>query len=382
MSLRIPTYTSILMAVTLARTDVVSTEIGALPTSDEKKSIQHAILAREARVSNIFVRYEETESNHGVTSRDVVEWAASGEKRYRKRRWATPVDQPPSERWSIAVWDGHFQKRYDSELDNGSIRDQYDPLNPDHALMTTNYHQLLGHFTRGTLGEILSNLSLEQWDVEWVVPGEQVVLRTSNLDGEARLHAWTVDLSRGAMITRYELRVRRGPEKLYQPYVTREVTTSEQVAPGLWFPTASSSRMEIVHPTKGGTLKQDLVVKEILVNDPAVEEKFQFTFPEGAVYYDHILGSSMVAQPSPGKLATSIEALADTIGELVKDSNQPVDPGKDLDTTDRIVGARRTDKPGDSAQAKDVVERHGWAIWLLLGVLPLAALLYWVLRRR
>lgn len=203
-------------------------------SSKEKKELYDLILDKHKQISNLSVRYTRFEHlENGEETYVVGEWAMSGEKRYRKLGWSVPIGQPPSERYGVTVWDGKFLKAYDSLINNGSIRTEHDPANSRLPSTYSDYTRQLGIPDRGTIAELFVKHALEDWEAYWDTPGKTVVFRSDDLyrkDGSL-INAWTFDLERGALITRYE---RFKKEYGYpNPHMTMTVTEAKQIKPGI-----------------------------------------------------------------------------------------------------------------------------------------------------
>jgi len=264
--------------------------------AEQKRQVCDRIIALRRGIENLFVQYilYEYGEDHRPAKYKRAEWAASGQKRYRKESWWAPVGEELS-RWGTAVWDGQYLKAYDSALDNGSIRAEHDVLNPEHPRTYTEYTQMLGHWLYGTLGELLEHANLEDWQLVWDEPGKTVVLRTRKPGGhESCFHRWTVDLTRGALITQYD--IEPTPEGGGVDLTIRN-TRAEQVAKGVWLPMEAEFCAQFTEPSgQHVQVYRRLVVETLRINDPTIERYFEFEFPEGSMYYDHILKSSIVVR--------------------------------------------------------------------------------------
>lgn len=259
----------------------------------EKKSILAQLAQQSARVKSLFVKGDSFQGGKRVA----FEWAVSGEERYRKQWWPAPVDAPLPKRWDLAVWDGKLLKAYDSELDRGSVRAEYDPKNPDHATTYTDYSQFLGTLSTGTLVELLTKADITNWDCAWVDRGKTAVIELNRGSPPFQLITWNVDMSRGGLITEGTI-ARRLDGKVLAPFLSWKVLESREGIPGLWLPTKGHIHADFPDmPGRGRVvLDKEVVISELRVNDPATQDKFTFTFPEGSTYYDHALQSSMVVR--------------------------------------------------------------------------------------
>jgi len=361
---------------------------------EEKSELRNLILEKHKQVSNLFVRYRRFEHlQNGEETYVYGEWALSGEKRYRKLGYFVPVGQPPSKRYGITVWDGKSLKAYDSEINNGSIRAEYDPTNIEHPATHSDYTRQLGHPTRGTIAELFEKHALEDWEAYWITPGRKIVFRSNDLHGTkdaTYMDTWTFDLERGALITKYETATQEDGES--KPLLTMTITEAKQVKPDIWL--ATKSHVNYIHrrPDKTRVLDSDLVVDEIKVNEPEIEEMFHFEFPPGSQYYDFIIGSSMVAGASDKMLEQALEDQAKELIELSPQAEPSKQEGSDDFENAKALMQKKstptTQKNGaapatvtDTGNAQKSVFRRLW--WLFAaGGLILLLVLVTVLQRQ
>ena len=332
-----------------------------------KESYRSFVIGMQEQITNVLVTFEIQERATGSRQYHKyrqAQWARSGQKQFRKRWWASNVGEPPSERWGIAVWDGEYLKAYDSKIDNGSVRPEYDPQNPEHPPLWTSYNKVLGHLSRGSLAELLTNIPLENWQLEWAVPDKQVVFRTNHVDGDfnpSSRHSWTVDLDRGGMIVCYEIEHRKMTEEgewgEYEPYSKWEVEEGREVEPGIWLPVVAKAVFQPSRPEgEGFTLEKKLVVSEIRVNSPEIDEMFHFEFPKGSLYYDYCLGSSMVAGVDLAAFKDLVETGAEELRTIVAEEAEPGGVVEsDLEIADRLAGTM----PEVSAEGHEAAQISG-----------------------
>jgi len=354
-------------------------------TPEEFESISTLMADQYGRIGSLFVRYDRHDTVEGKLTHSKAEWAFSGEKRYRKRHWPSVDGEAESKRWGIAVWDGRLLKAYDSELDNGSVRAEHDNRNPRLPSTYTDYTQLLGSLAKGSLAEMLRKDGPGRWSGEWAVQGNTAnIIRKS----AATTKIWTVDLDRGGLIIEYHVNVRR-PGEDERPFVHIEVTDAREVEPGLWLPTRAEWKLWDRRPGKPETLHaKQLVVTELSVNDPAIEEKFTFRFPDGAMYYDFITESSMVAGVSKRALDASVEEAATDFLEKVREGqiatgrDRAISDGRpapdDIEVLDEATGSREL-VPGDDIpwglSPWHLAGYVGLGVSVILGVLGMVRML-------
>ena len=299
----------ILLALLLAFSAAGSLFAGEKLSMDEKESILALLTQQSARVKSLFVKGDSFQGGKRVA----FEWAVSGEERYRKQWWPAPVDAPLPKRWDLAVWDGKLLKAYDSELENGSVRAEYDPKNPTHATTYTDYCQFLGTLSTGTLVELLTKADITNWGCAWVDQGKKAVIELNRGSPPVQLITWNVDMTRGGLITEGTI-ARRLDGKVLPPFLSWKVLESREAMPGLWLPTKGQIHADFADiPGRGRVvLDKEVVVSELKVNDPATQDKFSFTFPEGAMYYDHSLHSSMTVRQGQAEVSNPPSSGAST----------------------------------------------------------------------
>ena len=350
----------------------------------EKEVIRASLVEQHKRIENLLVKGEVVFQHPGRKAEYVAfEWGVSGEKRYRKRWWPTDVGQPLPQRSGIAVWDGKLFKAYDSAVNNGSLRAKYDPMDNNQPRTFTDYTQLLGTLNKGSLVEFLTRMSLEDWEAEWLEEGKRVVLR-SNLDrGAVRFnrHSWTLHLERGGLITRYQIDHRSKESDPYEPFVTIVISEAKEVLPGLWLPMRSRSYSEFQIPGRAKqVIDKELTVREITVNNPAIEDVFQFTFPDGALYYDHVIGSSMVAGASQKVLDGSLTQLSRDL-ENVTSQTANAETGKKQLDDDFEIADEFLETPA-APVAGDVDTTSAPSILRVVAVLVAVVLVIYVVARK
>jgi len=258
-------------------------------TLSEKNSIREQIILEQSKIKNLHVKFTEKVTNNDGSPivRSEYEWAKSDIKRFCKHTFYTPLNEPPSERYGLAVWDGQFLKSYDSEIDNGSIRNEHNDNNPKLPVTYSTYARQFGTLTNGTLSDILSKTQIDDWVMEWCSNGEKVTL-SNNLPGWER--RWTVDLSKGCMISEFISTAKLQDGKLAST-LTMTVEKSKEVKPGIWMPLESKHHAVFYSFNNGKedlVVDNDVIVEEIKMNEPAIEELFQFEFPEKTRYWDYI----------------------------------------------------------------------------------------------
>lgn len=276
-------------------------------STPQKSEIFAVILAREKNIQNLSVAFTRISkwSYDKVETNCAYEWAMSGEKQYRVYHYPPPIGEPLSKRTGTAVWDGKTIKAYDSELDNGSVGNDFDPNNQQGNITTwTPYNDLLGELTHGSLGHLVSSIPEDGWDVAWKDGGEGnlVTLTTNRAYGKPSDYSkcsWTIDLNHGGVIV--ELVKSRRPEvssNEWTPTHKSWSTNLTEVKPGFWFVTDAECFTNSNKPDKGPcTMSSAIHVTSLAVNVPEEEiaPKFQFAFPKGCLYYDRIAGTTMVA---------------------------------------------------------------------------------------
>lgn len=342
---------------------------------EEKQQVYDLLRKQDGRINNLYVRFIRT--NRETVSGDEewcqYEWARSGEKRYRKRWWTSPIGEPLAERWGIAVWDGKLLKAYDSEIDNGSVRAEYDPMKDaqENTVVTyTPYNQLTGHLYNGTLAEMLSRKKLEEWEAKWVESGRQVSIRFRP-EGD-RDHNWTVDLERGGLIVEYFPDPWGNTGADMKPKWKFTVVSADEVEPGLWLPTEAISYAL----GRNGLVDFSLKVEELKVNDPSIEDMFQFTFPEGSMYYDFVLNSSMYVNMQREVFEAKLNTQADNLTKVTAISNESQNPQDDFAVADKLTGGITA--PLDPGPENKYGKR---LLWLLCGVALLLAAIGTALRK-
>ena len=226
-------------------------------------------------------------------------------------------------------------------------------------------------------------MSLEDWEAEWLEEGKRVVLR-SNLDrGAVRFnrHSWTLHLERGGLITRYQIDHRSKESDPYEPFVTIVISEAKEVLPGLWLPMRSRSYSEFQIPGRAKqVIDKELTVREITVNNPAIEDVFQFTFPDGALYYDHVIGSSMVAGASQKVLDGSLTQLSRDL-ENVTSQTANAETGKKQLDDDFEIADEFLETPA-APVAGDVDTTSAPSILRVVAVLVAVVLVIYVVARQ
>jgi hypothetical protein len=273
----------------------------------EKASVRDHIISQQLGIINLYVKFNLiiTKDNGEPPVQGTYEWAMSGEKRYRKSTFYTPVGKPSSERFGIAVWDGKFLKAYDSLINNGSIRDKYDPTDPHQPKTSCPYTRQLGSLDEGLIAEILTKAKLEDWEAEWANNGKEVVFRYE-IPGYTR--EWTFDLEKGYMINKFVSKIKSYEGKPVSDLSVLTMTVSEfkEVKPGIWLPTKSNTHAVYYLPDQTVICDNDIVVDEIKVNEPEIEKLFHFEFPKGAQYYDYVIGQTVIPYLTEKTLQNSL----------------------------------------------------------------------------
>jgi len=273
---------------------------GNFLTEEEKTSIRDRIVSEQIKINNLYVKFNLiiTKDNGEPPRQQIYEWAMSGEKRYRKGYFPTPVGELRSERFGLAVWDGQFLKAYDSLINNGSIRNKYDSKDPRQPKTSCPYTRQLGSLDEGLISEILTTTPLGNWEAEWMDNGTKAVFRY-NMPGYER--EWTFDLEKNCMITKYVSIIKSFDGKIINADLKVTVSESQEVRPGIWLPTKSNTHATYYFPDQTVIRDNDIIVEEIKANEPEIEELFHFEFPEGAQYYDYVIGQTISKQMKPNK---------------------------------------------------------------------------------
>ena len=265
---------------------------GNFLNEEEKTSIRDRIVSEQIKINNLYVKFNLiiTKDNGERPLQHIYEWAMSGEKQYRKRYFCTPVGEPLSERFGLAVWDGKFLKAYDSLINNGSIRNKYDSKDPRQPKTNCPYTRHLGSLNGGLISKMLTTTPLGNWEAEWMDNGTKVVFRYK-MPGYER--EWTFDLEKNCMITKFASIIKSLDDGKIASDLKVTVSEFQEVKPGIWLPTKSNTHAIFYTRDKTLVRDNDIVVDEIKVNEPEIEELFRFEFPEGAGYYDYIIGKSV-----------------------------------------------------------------------------------------
>jgi hypothetical protein len=176
-------------------------------------------------------------------------------------------------------------------------------------------------------------------------------------------------------------------------HLTLTNTKAEQVADRIWLPVESdlegrfrdeNDRMRHFH--------YHLVVDELRVNDPSIEELFEFEFPQGSMYYDHVLDSSIVVKQDV-PLKTRQETLDREVGALADIYEKHELPARLAEGHPRDVTPASADSVGeneaevvdsneDSAAAVQEPWWNGWHTWAVAAFLIAAGVFVALLRWR
>lgn len=270
---------------------------GNFLSEEEKTSIRDRIVSEQLKINNLYVKFNliMTKDNGEPPRQQIYEWAMSGEKQYRKRYFSSPVGEPRNERFGLAVWDGQFLKAYDSLINNGSIRNKYDSKDPRQPKTSCPYTRQLGSLDEGLISEILTKTPLGDWNAEWVDNETKVVFRYK-MPGYER--EWTFDLEKSCIITKFVSIIKSFDGKIINADLKVTVSESQEVKPGIWLPTKSHTHAAYYFPDKTLIRDNDIIVEEIKANEPEIEELFHFEFPEGAQYYDYVIGQTIMMKPN------------------------------------------------------------------------------------
>jgi hypothetical protein len=367
-------------------------------SEEEKTSIRDRIVSEQLKINNLYVKFNLiiTKDNGEPPLQHMYEWAMSGEKQYRKRYFSTPVGEPLSERFGLAVWDGKFLKAYDSLINNGSIRNKYDSKDPRQPKTTCPYTRLLGSLDEGLISKMLTTTPLGNWKAEWMDNGTNVVFRYK-IPGHER--EWTFDLEKNCMITKYVSIIKSFDGKIASDLKVT-VSESQEVKPGIWLPTKSNTHAVFYYPDQTMIRDNDIIVEEIKSNEPDIEESFHFEFPEGSQYYDYVIGQTIIPYLSEKGLRQELDKTIDDIIEM-KDEEKSINsipPSKPAKITENtklkekddfeIVGLIQEEIGPNSKQmksTKSLFQQFRW-FWfaLLIASLFVVVALYrgFVLRRR
>jgi hypothetical protein len=320
-----------------------SAQQGTALSADEFRTVRDRIIEQARRTKSLFVSFEVVQGNSTRKNQYRCEWAYSGEKVYRKSWWPSPVGASPSKRWGIAVWDGKVLRGYDSQSDSGSVWGKNDP-DSDQPALYSEYSQLIGTYTDGTLAELVAKVPPDQWVARWSTVGTLVVLSSNNIPvwGESQQYVFTVDLGKGALVTQMDIKL-MDETGAFKPIVSYKITDAREIEPGLWLPTKAAKHAELERPDSPNKEISDkeLTVIDLKVNDPSTEALFDFRLPDGALYYDLILGKSMVAGA-----AKSAEEMGKSLDNMVADMKSTAQgekpapqsaPGADIALADRLT---------------------------------------------
>lgn len=359
---------------------------GNFLSEEEKTSIRDRIVSEQLKINNLYVKFNVivTKDNNEPPVKAIYEWAMSGEKRYRKNTFYRPTDEPPTERFGLAVWDGKFLKAYDSEINNGSLRNEHDPKNPDHPVTYSPYTRQLGTLTDGMLAEVLTKTKLEDWKAKWADNGKKVIL---NYDILGYSREWTIDLEKGCMISKYVSKIESYEGKIVAD-LTLTVSESKEVKSGIWLPTKSNTHGIFYNQDKTIVCDNDIIVEEIKVNEQEIEELFHFEFPDGAQYYDYVIGQTIIPYLTEKVLRQQLDEMTEDIMEI-KDEEKSINnipPSKPARITEKTKPKEKDDFEiaGQTKPNKSSFQKLRWFCFLLITSLFVVVVLYhgFVLKRR
>jgi len=336
-------YVTGLLSIYCAISFVNSCHADNMLTLNEKTSLLDRIISQDSKIENLHVTFKViVTKNSEPPIQSIYEWAKSGEKSYRKHTFYQPVNEPPTERYGIAVWDGKYLKAYDSGFDNGSVRNVYNPNDPGSPVTITPYTRLLGSQSKGSLAEYLSRLELEDWDAKWRDSGKEVVLHHGNSSG---YREWTLDLEKNCMVCKFDHLINYIENKSGLN-LKMTVLESEEMKLGIWLPTKSNIHSVIYRPDKL-VIDNDIVVEEIKVNELEIEKLFHFEFPEKSQYYDYIIDKAFIPHLTEKEIQRQLDEMAEEVMEVKNEE------GYVNETS--ISGSIETDKKEMSKEKDDFI---------------------------
>lgn len=324
------------------------------------------IIASQAKMESLEVSCDIHSNSDGQERALSVTYARSGDKEYCKTWWPSRAGEPPNTRYSLVIWNGKTLLAYDSRAHNGSLRSRRNPRAPLEPQTYSEFSRCLGHFTEGSLGDLLKRIPADQWVARWVEPGTMLSLTCDTIRGRGDFERseWLLDVEKGFMITKYVLS-NRGPSDAtrYNQVLEMQVEGSREILPGLWLPTQCRS----VYESAGRRVVNAVRVTELMANSPEIEKVFTFEWPEGSQYYDFDLKCTVIPNTTDAALEKKIEEMAADM------ATAPVLPAPEQDV-DSAQGAREQEKISLPQAQQGVTRREDhWRLssvflWLALVV--------------
>jgi len=342
---------------------------GQVMTPEEFSQIAGEIIAAQARIRSLQVSgVRNMVKDDGIPRTVKFNYARSGEKEYRKTFWPTKVGETESDRYHVALWDGECLISYGSRVDNGSLR-RGRSGHPDEPKTYSDVNRYFGHYTKGSLKELLQQIPAEQWVAAWVNPGKTLTLTCDVVSPSKgnKPSEWLLDATRGYMVSRYRILLRDADDATkFNQILDMQVTADMEVEPGVWIPTAS--RLE--YKASGTTYVQELTLADILVNDPAIEKSFSFQWPKGSHYYDYTLNATVVPHATEDQMAQHVTEMADEMRSIASVSDERTADADASALPEQAV----TTAPSEEGKSTYVVEaERRWPI--LIVAIGAAALL-------
>ena len=276
-----------------------------------------SIAGMQAQIQSLQVSCVRTSAEDGKTTIRKSLYARSGEKEYCKTFWPTTPGEQDSTRYSLALWNGKALISYESRAHNGTLHAQRSK-NPSDPQTYSDVCRYFGHFTEGSLQDLLKRIPPEQWVATWAEPGKTLTLTCDAIPrvGSQERSEWLLDVSKGFMVSRYRISWQdpKDPAR-YKQSLEMNVTDSKEVLPGIWIPT--KSHLEYETPNMGNAqngvlIVQDMRTDDVKVNDPTIEEVFKFAWPKGSQYYDYTLRRTVTPHATD-------EAMRQPVDEMARD---------------------------------------------------------------
>lgn len=258
---------------------------------DELAEVVEKIRSDHEKISRFYIRCESViveSPDSPAENAGVEQWATSGEKRYL-RSDLTYADSFRPEPWRLAVWDGETLKGYNSTSNSGTLYFVDDPNDSKRPRTACVYSCLFGHPDRGRFPELFDKVPVSGWRGEWVEEGNTVRLSSNKIHPhDGFLYAWTIDLTRGSCVTKYEWLVRDEGGQFYV-FEKQTVDDFHELLPGIWVARAVNAETRDENGEYLGGSRA--VASEFKVNDAVPESLFQFKFPVGSEYLDVAKGT-------------------------------------------------------------------------------------------
>ena len=350
------TWTIVLCAVTTL--DEPLSNSAFVPVADK-------IIASQARIESLEVSCDIHSESDGQERTLSVTYARSGNKEYCKTWWPSRGGEPPNKRYSLVIWNGNTLLAYDSRAHNGSLRSGRNLRAPQEPQTYSEFSRCLGHFTEGSLGDLLKRIPADQWVAKWAEPGTMLSLTCDTIRGrgDCERSEWLLDVKKGFMITKYTVSNRDPSDATkYNQVLEMRVVGSREILPGLWLPTQCHS----VYQNAGRRVVNDMRATELAVNSPEIENVFTFKWPEGSQYYDFNLKCTVIPNATDAALEKKMKDMADDIAAT------PLLPApeQDIDSMHRAREQEKISLP----QVQGVARREGrWQpssvfLWLALAL--------------